>query len=374
MGSTATTGASPVSRTPTSLAILTEIPQATPLPRMMYRIDAVPLPREGDLRLPMDVDVTFDRSVAGLPAGDYLVYVDTVDHSVRYAPLNPSGDGGVLLAYGEARGLPTALVGDPGSLRLTADSANDDGIRYIYDLSIRDAWRVGPLCASSTGVSPDGRWVFARCGTEHDRLALDVVSAESGRGFHIELPVRPRPTIDWLGRDSFIVAPLDVEGALRPCVVYLLDELMYCPRVLQGWETIEADPRGRWLFLSALPNTAITSFDCLEPGKQCPAPVPLQEVDWDWIVWSPDGSMVAWTGYDRTNRTTTLGLFEAPGWDPGRILRKFSEDYLPWRWCPRADCIIVQKNLAPRTFVRVDMNGAALTLPYSQLIGVFNVP
>jgi len=156
--------------TATTSPLATEVPTSTPtlsstptsLPADTYPLNIEPWPESGDLLLPIDVEVVFETRLEDLEPGDYLVFLDSREHVVKYASLT-TGEDGILLSVNEEAALPRLFVWKRDRFILA-----EPGEHWrIYDLGNQRAWRIGPVCASTyaSSLSPDGNWLRVECST-----------------------------------------------------------------------------------------------------------------------------------------------------------------------------------------------------------------
>ncbi|OGO18878.1 MAG: hypothetical protein A2Z14_10985 [Chloroflexi bacterium RBG_16_48_8] len=147
----------PVVLPPTS----TSTAEPTRLPPYTYPVEFEPIPDEGDFLHPFDGEVQFETSISVLDSGNYLIYAGPEENALKYYSLTDD-ERGVLMKFGEEGKLPLGdMSGESDSLRINRQDW--DGYARIFDLSLREAWKIGPLCNEVVSLSPSGNWLEANC-------------------------------------------------------------------------------------------------------------------------------------------------------------------------------------------------------------------
>jgi len=382
-------GTAPITPTmpsPSSLpASETPSPSPTPLPAGMFLIQVLAWPETGSLLLPMDIEVTFQSSLANLPPGDYVIFADWRTEDIRYASLSSDARGTL------ASGLDRERVGAP----LPASKGNLSGgkmidsyfvrsgtptTRYVFDLMRGASWRVGPLCDDFNLLSPEGRWFVTFCkeGEQAQSLrlgALELIEVDSGAGYRITVPgLGGTPQVFWLDEDTILLASrfydLGMDGS-SVCIVRLSAKTFHCPSGFEDRQILSVSPDKTLLALldeSYTPRAhgLIAPNTCLQAGQSCAG----VDLGWDSpTFWSPDSaSLLGGTG---DGVLTEFTLLRGPDWLPPTRIAQFGGSYLALDWCPDSTCLILGHD---GQGYRLDLDGTVTRLAYDYPIGAIRIP
>jgi hypothetical protein len=368
--------------TETPFTETTETSTPTSLPADTYVLDVSPWPETGNLRNPINEGVIFETSPSQLPSGDYLISLNSNEHTVRYVNLSTEEEG-VLLQLDEALPLPTFIFKQDG-LYILADSSNP---RRFYDLINQTAWEIGPHCdAVSNQVSANGQWLLASCAElQRDDMGAEVhiseiISIDNGKGYRVAIPYSGsiyEIHFTWFDQDRLVVSKSRDDSTQANCAISLSDGLMYCPPIVKAGKNIRYlvnNLEGYLAFtnIDTFPWEAVLiSQECFIPGEDCEPEMQLGDIE-GFLVLSPKYNLVGWTTGIGLTGYTKFGYYNTATWESVEIA-DIEGNYSIDTWCPDASCLIIYTDELYSRY-RLDLDGTLTPLPYEKVIGSFTIP
>jgi len=350
----------------------------------MSLIQVLAWPETGSLILPMDIEVTFQSTLANLPSGDYVIFSDWRTEDIRYTSLSSDARGTLATGLNRERvgpPLPASRGNLSGGMMVDAwfvDSATPT-TRYVFDLNEGRVWRVGPLCDHFSLLSPGGRWLVTFCKEEEQQPpsglgALELIEVDSGAGYRIAIPeLGTTPQVFWLDADSLLISvrpDLSVLGK-NVCIIRLSQKTAFCPPRFDDKEIHALSPDGTQMVVidygyTPQARTLVATATCLEPSYPCTT----RDLDsHSPALWSPDSNLLL--GGASNGVRSEFSLFQGPDWLPPRRIAQFGGDYVAVDWCPDSTCLILGHD---GQGYRLDLDGTVTRLPYDYPIGAIRIP